>query len=67
MSRVGAAWNFSWSGQTGQTYQLQSSASLCPAAWTNMGNPFTAASPAPCASDASPAAAQRFYRLLVLP
>ena len=67
MTRKGTAWTFTWSGQTGQKYQLQYNASLCSTGWTNLGSPVTATGPVISATDPSPAGAQRFYRAVALP
>jgi len=67
MTRAGSAWNFSWSGETGQRYQLQWNASLNPGGWTNLGAPVTAPGPTINGTDVSSAGNQRFYRVVALP
>ena len=67
MARTGSGWNFSWSGETGQKYQLQWNTSLDPGGWANLGAPITAPGPAITGTDASPAGNQRFYRVVALP
>jgi uncharacterized repeat protein (TIGR03803 family) len=67
MKATGKAWTFTWSGETGQKYQLQYNASLCSTGWTNLGNPITATGPVINALDPSPAGDQRFYRAVAVP
>ncbi len=67
MARTGSAWNFSWSGETGQKYQLQWNTSLNPGGWANLGAPVTAPGPTITGTDVSPAGNQRFYRVMALP
>jgi hypothetical protein len=67
MTRAGSAWNFSWSGQTGQRYQLQWNASLNPGGWTNLGALIVAPGPTITGTDVSSAGNQRFYRVVALP
>jgi len=67
ITATGSSSALAWAGQTGQTYQVQYSSSLTPAGWTNLGSPVTAAAPIINATNARPASAQGFYRILVLP
>src|ERR1035438_3618320 len=67
LTAAGRAWTLTLSGETGQKYQLQYNAGLCPTGWTNLGDPVTATGPVVNALDPSPAGAQRFYRAVALP
>jgi hypothetical protein len=66
VAQAGSTLMFTWSAMTGKTYQVQYSAGLAPANWTNLGNPITATSATTTALD-SMTNSQRFYRVVLLP
>jgi hypothetical protein len=55
-----------WNATMNQTYQIQSTTSLTPANWMNLGGPITATNSTMSASLAI-ANVQQFYRVLLLP
>ncbi len=67
LTSTGNVWNLTWSGETGQKYQMQWNASLNPAGWTNLDPPVTASGPTINGTDVSPAGNHRFYRVVALP
>ena len=58
--------NLAWSAIPGDSYQLQSATSLT-AAWTNVPGTVSATNTIATTVDFSPLAADRFYRIIVLP
>jgi uncharacterized repeat protein (TIGR03803 family) len=59
--------NFIWSAEAGSQYQLQYTTNLAQTTWTNLGAVMSATGSIVAGSDVSPADAQRFYRVLLLP
>jgi autotransporter-associated beta strand protein len=58
---------FTWSSLTNQIYRIQSTPSLAPANWTNLGSPITATNSATSISEPVDANTQQFYRVVLLP
>ena len=56
-----------WSAMSGLVYQVQSSASMHPTNWSNLGGALTANGSTLSASNAFGTATQRFYRVLLVP
>jgi uncharacterized repeat protein (TIGR03803 family) len=67
MTATGDACSLTWSGETGQQYQLQCNSTLAPTGWTNLGATITSQGSVFTATDPNPAGSQRFYRLVALP
>ena len=57
----------SWSATTNQIYQIQSTASLTPANWTNLSGTITATNSTMTTSEPLGTNAQQFYRVVLLP
>lgn len=66
-SESGNSIAFVWSAITNQVYQIQSSAGLAPANWTNLGGPITATNSTMTISESLGTNAQQFYRVVLLP
>ena len=62
----GNAFTFTWSTAATQTYQIQSTTSLTPPAWANLGNPIVASNSTATASYPM-TNSQMFYRIVLLP
>ena len=56
-----------WSTMSGLVYQVQSSSSMNPTNWSNVGGTLTAAGSTLSASNVFGVATQRFYRVLLVP
>ena len=67
VAQAGGTLTLTWSAIPGQTYQVQSTASLAPANWTNFNNTLTASNAALSASWQIGSASQQFYRVVLLP
>jgi len=52
---------------SGLVYQVQSSASMTPTNWSNLGGTLTASGSTLSATNAIGTATQRFYRVLLVP
>jgi uncharacterized repeat protein (TIGR03803 family) len=63
----GGSFVFTWSAMIGRNYQLQSTASLRPAQWTNYGGLINATNSVMGATGVIGAGSQQFYRLVLLP
>ena len=63
----GSSLAFTWSAVTNQTYQIQSTASLTPANWTNFGGTITASNSTMTTSEPLNTNSQQFYRIVLLP
>jgi uncharacterized repeat protein (TIGR03803 family) len=58
---------FTWSGQSGQSYQAQFTTNLAQANWSNLGSPVTATNGIGSQTDSDTVDAQRFYRVYLVP
>ena len=58
---------FTWSATPGQSYQVQTTADLASANWTNLGSAITAINATLGASCAIGSASRQFYRILLMP
>jgi hypothetical protein len=56
-----------WSTMSGLVYQVQSSASMNPTNWSNVGGTLTANGTTLSATNVFGVATQRFYRVLLVP
>jgi hypothetical protein len=56
-----------WSTVSGLVYQVQSTASMTPTSWSNLGGTLTASGSTLSASDTIGTATQRFYRVHLVP
>jgi hypothetical protein len=56
-----------WSTMSGLVYQVQTSASMNPTNWSNLGGTLTANGSTLFASNVFGTATQRFYRVLLVP
>jgi hypothetical protein len=63
----GSSFAFTWSTITNQMYQIQATASLAPANWTNLGSTLTATNSAMTISEPIGANKEQFYRVVLLP
>ena len=63
----GNSFTFSWSTITNQEYQIQATASLAPANWTNLGGTIIATNSSMIISEAIGTNSQQFYRVVLLP
>jgi hypothetical protein len=63
MNVSGNSVSLSWSGLSGQTYQMQSATNLLQPNWANLGSPISGANDAITISDIPGASPQKFYRL----
>ena len=63
----GTSLAFTWSTIANQIYQIQSTASLAPANWTNLGSTITASNSTMTISEPIGAKSQQFYRVVLLP
>ncbi|HEV7925489.1 MAG TPA: hypothetical protein VGR14_09045, partial [Verrucomicrobiae bacterium] len=67
ISTVSNNFILTWSAWQGLVYQIQYTTNLSAPAWQNLGPPTTATNGIMSYSDSPPAAAQRFYRIILLP
>ncbi len=65
--RSGSSCTFTWSTVTNQMYQIQATASLAPANWTNLGGTITATNSSMTVSEPIGGNSQQFYRVVLLP
>ena len=66
-SAANGIYTFTWSAVSNLTYQLQFATNLAAPNWINLGNPVTATNGSASTTDAVGSAAQRFYRVRLLP
>jgi hypothetical protein len=66
VAQSGGVTAFAWAAQLGQTYQVQSTTTLSPVNWSNLGSPLTTGNYTFTFTDTS-TNQQTFYRVLVLP
>jgi len=64
---AGNSITFTWSTVTNQMYQIQATASLTSANWTNLGGAITASNAITTSSQTIDANSQQFYRVILLP
>jgi hypothetical protein len=57
---------FSWSTETGHKYRVQYRDDLLSGDWIDLAGPITADGPQASQTDTSPAARQRFYRIVLM-
>jgi hypothetical protein len=67
VTRTNNTMGLTWSTMPGLVYQVQSSASMNPTNWSNVGGTLTAAGSTLSASNVFGTATQRFYRVLLVP
>jgi Pro-kumamolisin, activation domain/Subtilase family len=67
MTRTTNTIGLTWSTMSGLVYQVQSSASMNPTNWSNVGGTLTANGSILSASNTFGVATQRFYRVLLVP
>jgi uncharacterized repeat protein (TIGR03803 family) len=67
VTAAGGRRTITWSGETGQTYQLQFNTGLIPGGWIDLGNPIIAVGPLISANDSRVVGSQGFYRVVALP
>lgn len=65
--KTGNGIGLSWSAQPGIRYQAQSSSTLNPGTWTNIGSPVSTSGSTLNLTDASIGDSQRFYRIVISP
>jgi len=58
---------FTWNTVSGQSYQIQATAGLNPANWTNLGSSITATNSTTTVAEPLSASSQHFYRVVLLP
>jgi autotransporter-associated beta strand protein len=66
-TQSGSSFSFTWSTISNQTYQIQGTASLAPANWTNIGGTNSATNFTVTTSEPIGANSQQFYRIVLLP
>jgi len=64
---IGNSFMFTWNGMTNQTYQIQSTASLNPANWTNISGTITPTNSTMTVSATIGTNTQQFFRVVLLP
>ena len=67
MTRTNNAIKLTWSTMSGLVYQVQTSASMNPTNWSNLGGTLTASGSTLSATNAIGSATQRFYRIRLVP
>ncbi len=67
VTRTNNTIGLTWSTMSGLVYQVQSSASMNPTNWSNVGGTLTANGSSLSASNVFGVATQRFYRVLLVP
>ena len=67
MRLTGTSFVFTWSAMANRTYQIQSTAGLAPANWTNLGGTITATNAIMTVSEPAGLNSQQFYRVVLLP
>jgi hypothetical protein len=67
VQRSGGSLTFTWSANTNQIYQIQSTASLTPPNWTNLGGTLVATNSTMSTSEPIGTNSQGFYRVALLP
>ncbi len=67
VTRTNSTIGLTWSTVSGLVYRVQSSASMNPTNWSNVGGTLTAAGSTLSASNVFGSATQRFYRVLLVP
>jgi uncharacterized repeat protein (TIGR03803 family) len=67
ITQTGGTFSFTWSATPGQTYQVQYTANLNSAFWTNLTSAATATNSIMSASDVISPSGQRFYRVVLVP